>query len=1347
MKNLYSKLLATLVFVILTSSSFSQSDIYESYVILDINAAGNAFYDLNVNTANLNFDGANLGTFTSTNSLILNGAQNKTYKCGTHNIMNGFIDYRVYLVGDAPPAFTPSEILFNVDDGSSNFCGNTSVDQTWESSGANIDILNGLPSGDYVLEVYTRADVDWDGDNILNNILYISNSGANYLANFRKDNPPTAACQNITVQLDASGNASITGNDIDNGSTDDFGITSITASITNFSCADLGTNNVTLTVTDSIGQTDTCVAIVTVEEGLQSATASLSSSAGNATCLSDNVTFTASGTNLGLNPQYEWFLNSVSIGNNNSEYNTDTLNDGDEIYVEITSTSCNTVTVTSNTIIMGVFQPATAEAGPDQIMCFDTPLQLNGVFGGSATSGSWTSVSGGFVNDIYYPSMSQGVVTLYFVTDDPPGPCGPAIDSMEITIVFPNTANAGNLSTITDCDDTTIQLFGNMTGEWSAESVPAGSPYSFSDINDPTASFTGINGVTYDITWTVQNDYPCVNEDTFTVSFPVCGDSIDFDGTNDYVNFNDNNNLSAAFSIEAWLKSNANNSNTKTILSKRDANDLSTGYDLSLVNNTISFNANNYSISASGIDASRWYHVAVTYDGTDYTLYVDGIQRANSPGPGPTTNAYDMLLGAMSVQNSTAINHFNGWLDEIKLWNTALTVEQIRLMMNQEIEDNTSVRGTVLGLDIPGLNWSDLAAYYQMNQGTSDISGGNLVGDKGVSGQLFNMVTLQDESAPLPYTTANNGNWDNSFTWQNGNVQMIPNTNNVDWNIVRINHNVASGNRPTTLAGLLIDSNRYAITNAQSLQVNNYLKIDGLLDLVNESQFLQTDGSIVDYSGTGNLERDQQGTTNLYNYNYWASPVGNNNTSYSLNNVLYDGSDTSNLQLVQWTTNPNAIGSTVPITMSSRWLYLYENYPENTYADWNAITETNAIPVGLGFTMKGSGNTGTLQNYTFIGQPNNGDISSPVTGGNQALVGNPYPSALDAHTFINDNSSVLLDGTLYFWEHSPTNNTHELAQYQGGYAYLNLTTGVPAVSPPEINGTGTATKIPRQYIPVGQGFFVTGNATGGNINFNNNQRAFVRESSGNSIFLRNMNTISNSTINTSTSTNKYIRLDFVNPENLVRHLALGFMPNSNATDGIDFGFDALNQHSLPDDMTFSIEGKQFIIQGVGDFDNSKNYPLDIELTNDGSIKIILTDLENFENPIDVFIYDSLLNTYTQLNEVDFQISLEAGQYSRRFFLVFSDESTLSNIQYEEDVILVNYLQTNNEILIKVNNRSEINQIHLFNLTGQLISSWDTKDINSTNNIRIPVDTISEGHYILKVVTNNSTLNKKVIIKY
>ena len=79
---------------------------------------------------------------------------------------------------------------------------------------------------------------------------------------------PEALCQNITLQLDANGNASITATDIDNGSTDNCGVASLSINTTSFNCANLGENTVTLTVTDTSGNMTSCEATVTVEDTL-----------------------------------------------------------------------------------------------------------------------------------------------------------------------------------------------------------------------------------------------------------------------------------------------------------------------------------------------------------------------------------------------------------------------------------------------------------------------------------------------------------------------------------------------------------------------------------------------------------------------------------------------------------------------------------------------------------------------------------------------------------------------------------------------------------------------------------------------------------------------------------------------------------------------------------------------------------------------------------------------------------------------------------------------------------------------------------------------------------------------
>ncbi|WP_299899388.1 BspA family leucine-rich repeat surface protein [uncultured Aquimarina sp.] len=79
---------------------------------------------------------------------------------------------------------------------------------------------------------------------------------------------PTVVCQNITVQLDDTGNASITAAMIDNGSADLSGIASIAIDITDFDCTNIGDNMVTLTVIDAHGNIEMCMATVTVEDNI-----------------------------------------------------------------------------------------------------------------------------------------------------------------------------------------------------------------------------------------------------------------------------------------------------------------------------------------------------------------------------------------------------------------------------------------------------------------------------------------------------------------------------------------------------------------------------------------------------------------------------------------------------------------------------------------------------------------------------------------------------------------------------------------------------------------------------------------------------------------------------------------------------------------------------------------------------------------------------------------------------------------------------------------------------------------------------------------------------------------------
>ena len=180
MRKLY---IAAAIFSCLVISSLSgkaQSDIYETYAILSINGGANTYYDLFANTANPDFNGSNLGSFVAgNNTLLLNGAQQKTYKCGSDDITNGQIWYRVYQQSATPGAFTGGTYLsYSFDNG---FAGCGGPNQQWETNNAAINVLSGLTVGNYYLEVYTTAHFTYStgsGEHTANN------GGANYKISF-----------------------------------------------------------------------------------------------------------------------------------------------------------------------------------------------------------------------------------------------------------------------------------------------------------------------------------------------------------------------------------------------------------------------------------------------------------------------------------------------------------------------------------------------------------------------------------------------------------------------------------------------------------------------------------------------------------------------------------------------------------------------------------------------------------------------------------------------------------------------------------------------------------------------------------------------------------------------------------------------------------------------------------------------------------------------------------------------------------------------------------------------------------------------------------------------------------
>ena len=103
------------------------------------------------------------------------------------------------------------------------------------------------------------------------NIVISNSSGGGFFlvkSNASDTTSPTAVCQNITLELDENGLASVSADNIDGGSSDDVGITSFELNISTFTCNELGDNEVILTVFDAAGNSDSCDAIITVEDNI-----------------------------------------------------------------------------------------------------------------------------------------------------------------------------------------------------------------------------------------------------------------------------------------------------------------------------------------------------------------------------------------------------------------------------------------------------------------------------------------------------------------------------------------------------------------------------------------------------------------------------------------------------------------------------------------------------------------------------------------------------------------------------------------------------------------------------------------------------------------------------------------------------------------------------------------------------------------------------------------------------------------------------------------------------------------------------------------------------------------------
>ncbi len=831
--------------------------------------------------------------------------------------------------------------------------------------------------------------------------------------------------------------------------------------------------------------------------------------------------------------------------------------------------------------------------------------------------------------------------------------------------------------------------------------------------------------------------------------------------TSDFIIGEKNINLNANFTVSGWCRTSGNNG---SVVAKSGAYDFYVNAAGRFVGN---WNNADRIISNVSVNDGKWHYVAVTFASGTARLYVDGVEDASSTSqPNPTSNSNHFSIGAVWSNKGAISKTFIGDIDEIRIWNSALSVTQLRYIMNQEIEKNgtavfgKSVPNTITKNDISGTLWSNLLVYYDVNSfyGTTvkDKSDNNfwarlkyLNNDK---------IIANSQTAPLPYVSAAGGNWSNTATWLNGNVQELPYALSIstprvpiDWNIVETGHAVTSNGNKNVLA-LSINSNTLSATNDTKMEVSHYLKINGKLDLVGRSQLIQTLNSDFEATSSGNAERDQQGTSNLFNYNYWSSPVNTinntiNNGTYTVSSVFKDGT-TATPQNINFIGGYNG-SPTSPISIARYWLYKFQN-TSGVYANWVAINENSPLFAGQGFTMKGSGAATPMQNYTFVGKPNNGRISVNIGANMSNLLGNPYLSAMDSREFIINNTGVMT-GTIYFWDQYG-GNTHILREYQGGYAARNLTGGVAAVANPDVM-PGSGTKIPARFIPVGQGFWIESNGSGGNLTFDNNQRSFIKEDEADSftMFKQNNALTEAEHFSKNTSDNieendgfKKIRLHYL-ANGVKRELLLGFM-DENASEAFDPGYDGPQWDTQNNDIFFPHETGNLVIQGVGTFNVNSHFPITLKNSLNGEVKIKLAESNNFNPSQEIYVYDAQNETFYDIRNEDFFINLNSGTHENRFSIRFTNEENLGINPVKENDIRIAFAYATNVLHIKnPTQNAKILSVTAFNILGQEIKFNDVRNEDQAE-ITIPFNGYAAGTYIFKIKTDRGDFSYKIVKK-
>ena len=300
------------------------------------------------------------------------------------------------------------------------------------------------------------------------------------------------------------------------------------------------------------------------------------------------------------------------------------------------------------------------------------------------------------------------------------------------------------------------------------------------------------------------------------------------------------------------------------------------------------------------------------------------------------------------------------------------------------------------------------------------------------------------------------------------------------------------------------------------------------------------------------------------------------------------------------------------------------------------------------------------------------------------------------------------------------------------------------------NGDGNIIfRVPGKYIPIAQGFFITGSNTGGEIVFKNSQREY-RYEGDDSIFFRDGE--NNEVSETYQDSVLKIGLDYTNRDAQILHRQIGVSFNENRSFSFDLGYDSPLYEPFENDVQYRAEetkmfwkfkedDTKYVIAGIQEFSTDIEIPLGFSLEYDGEIVVKLDEQQNLEQ--DVYLKDKVTGATYKLsdNEQGVEIILTAGSHLDKYSIVFVE----SSLSIDDDILLENQLgvyvdNSANELVIKNYANLDIKKLGLYNILGQSIKTWN--NLGTEQEYRMETK-IPAGIYIVRVTLEEGQIVKKI----